>query len=160
MIYTGLIRLMLPGAKIIHARRDPVDTCLSCYTKLFAAEQAFTYDLTELGEFHLAYQRLMAHWRIVLPASTMIELDYESVVDDVEGVTRQMLDWLGLPWDPNCLEFHRTDRAVRTASVNQVRQPIYTTAKGRWRKHAANLSALLVALDHPEAPPSNLALRP
>jgi tetratricopeptide (TPR) repeat protein len=150
-IYTGLIHLMLPGAKVIHARRDAVDTCLSCYTKLFAAEQAFAYDLTELGDFHLAYQRLMAHWRSVLPASAMIEIDYESVVDDVEGVTRQLLDWLGLPWDPNCLEFHRTDRAVRTASVNQVRQPIYTTARGRWRKHAANLGTLLGALGHPEA---------
>jgi tetratricopeptide (TPR) repeat protein len=158
MIYTGLIHLMLPGAKIIHARRDPVDTCLSCYTKLFASEQAFTYDLTELGEFHLAYQQLMAHWRSVLPASAMIEIDYESVVDDVEGVTRQMLDWLGLPWDPNCLDFYRTNRAVRTASVNQVRQPIYVTAKGRWRKHAANLGTLLVALGHPESPLARTSL--
>ena len=137
---------MLPGAKIIHARRDPVDTCLSCYTKLFASEQAFAYDLTELGQFHVAYQQLMAHWRAVLPPSAFIEVDYEAMVDDVEAETRRLLDWLELPWDPNCLEFYRTDRAVRTASVNQVRRPIYKSAKGRWRKHAANLGPLLAAL--------------
>jgi hypothetical protein len=150
-LYAGLIHLMLPQAKIIHARRDPVDTCLSCYTKLFASEQAFAYDLTELGEFHRAYQHLMAHWRAVLPPSAFIEIDYEAVVDDVEGVSRRLLDWLELPWDPNVLEFHRTDRAVRTASVNQVRKPIYTSAKGRWRKHAANLGPLLNALGVTEA---------
>ena len=98
----GLVRLILPDARIIHCRRDPVDTCLSCYTKLFAGEQAFAYDQTELGRFHRAYQALMAHWRAMLPRSHFLEVDYEAVVDDVEAQVRRMLDFLGLPWDDAC----------------------------------------------------------
>ncbi len=147
----GLIRLALPDAKIIHSRRDPVDTCLSCYTKLFAGEQAFTYDQSELGRFHRAYQALMAHWRAVLPASHFLEVDYEAVVDDVEAQARRMLDFLGLPWDDRVLRFHETERPVRTASVNQVREPIYRTSAGRWKKHAAQLRPLLEALGVSEA---------
>ena len=124
-LLAGLIRLILPDARIIHCRRDPVDTCLSCYTKLFAGEQAFAYDQTELGRFHRAYQALMAHWRAILPASHFLEVDYEAVVDDIERQARRMLDFLGLPWDEACCSFHETERPVRTASVNQVRQPIY-----------------------------------
>jgi tetratricopeptide (TPR) repeat protein len=142
----GLIRLILPDAKIIHSRRDPVDTCLSCYTKLFAGEQPFTYDQTELGRFHRSYQALTAHWRNVLPDSHFLEVDYESVVDDTEGQARRMLDFLGLPWDERVLKFHETQRPVRTASVNQVREPIYRTSTGRWKKHAAQLEPLLAAL--------------
>jgi tetratricopeptide (TPR) repeat protein len=142
----GLIRLVLPEAKIIHSRRDPVDTCLSCYTKLFAGEQAFTYDQTELGRFHRSYSALMAHWRSVLPASHFLEVDYEQVVDDLTGEARRMLDFLKLPWDERVLKFHETERPVRTASVNQVREPIYRTSAGRWRKHAAQLGPLLAAL--------------
>jgi hypothetical protein len=144
-----LIRLTLPEARIIHCRRDPVDTCLSCYSKLFASEQSFTYDLAELGQFHRDYQALMEHWRAVLPASHFTEVDYEAVVEDTEGETRRLLDFLGLPWDDACLEFHRTARIVRTASVNQVRQPVYRTSSGRWRKHASNLGPLLAALQVP-----------
>ena len=142
----GAILAVLPDAKIIHSRRDPVDTCLSCYTKLFAGEQAFTYDQTELGRFHRAYQALMAHWRAVLPASRFLEIDYEAVVDDTEGQARRMLEFLGLPWDERLLRFHETERPVRTASVNQVREPIYRTSAGRWKKHAAQLGPLLDAL--------------
>jgi hypothetical protein len=141
----GLIRLVLPDAKVIHSRRDPVDTCLSCYTELFAGEQAFTYNQTELGRHHRAYQALMTHWRKTLPASHFIEVDYETVVDGVESQARRMLDFLGLPWDEAVLRFHETQRPVRTASVNQVRQPIYRTSAGRWRKHAAQLGPLLEA---------------
>jgi hypothetical protein len=155
----GLIRLILPEAKIIHSRRDPVDTCLSCYAKLFAGEQAFTYDQTELGRFHRAYQALMAHWRSVLPASHFIEVDYEAVVDDIEGQARRMLDFLGLPWDARVLKFHETERPVRTASVNQVREPIYRTSARRWKKHAPQLGPLLAALgtDRRESAPPSLA---
>jgi tetratricopeptide (TPR) repeat protein len=145
--YAGFIRLILPQARIIHCRRDPVDTCLSCYTKLFAAEQAFTYDQRELGRFHLGYQALMAHWRATLPASHFLEVDYEAVVADLESEARRMLEFLGLPWDEACLRFHETERPVRTASVNQVRQPIYRTSAGRWRRHAAQLRPLLEALN-------------
>jgi tetratricopeptide (TPR) repeat protein len=145
----GMIRLILPDARIIHCRRDPVDTCLSCYTKLFAGEQAFTYDQTELGRFHRAYQKLMAHWRATLPASHFLEVDYEAVVEDIETQVRRMLDFLSLPWDESCLRFHETERPIRTASVNQVREPLYRTSAGRWRKHASQLTQLLEALGVP-----------
>jgi tetratricopeptide (TPR) repeat protein len=145
--HAGLIRLVLPDARIIHCRRDPVDTCLSCYTKLFAGEQAFAYDQAELGRFHRSYQALMAHWRAVLPASHFVEFDYEAVVDDLEREARRMLEFLGLKWDARVLRFHEAERPVRTASVSQVRQPIYRSSAGRWRKHAAHLQPLLAALD-------------
>jgi tetratricopeptide (TPR) repeat protein len=145
-LLAGMIRLILPDAHIIHCRRNAVDTCLSCYTKLFAGEQAFAYDQTELGRFHRAYQALMAHWRSILPASHFLEVDYEAVVDNVERDARRMLDFLALPWDEEVLRFHETKRPVRTASVNQVREPIYRTSAGRWPKHAAYLQPLLKAL--------------
>ena len=145
-LYAGLIRLILPDARIIHCRRDPVDTCLSCYTKLFTSEQAFSYDLAELGGFHSAYQALMAHWRAALPASHFLDVDYEAVVADLEAEARRILGFLGLPWDDSCLRFHETERPVRTASVNQVRQPVYRSSAGRWRAHAAQLGPLLAAL--------------
>jgi hypothetical protein len=145
-LYCGLIRLILPDARIVHCRRDPVDTCLSCYTKLFVGEQSFSYNQTELGRYHRAYQALMAHWRSVLPASHFLEIEYEEVVKDIEGQTRRILDFLGLPWDEACLRFHETKRPVRTASVNQVRQSLYSTSVGRWRRHAAQLRPLLEAL--------------
>ena len=144
--YAGLIPLILSGARIIHCRRDPIDTCLSCYSKQFAGEQLFSYDQAELGQFHRDYQTLMAHWRTVLPAQCFIEVDYESVVDDLEGEAKRLIDFIGLPWDDACLNFHQTRRVVRTASVNQVRQPIYKTSKGRWQAHADHLRPLLAAL--------------
>jgi tetratricopeptide (TPR) repeat protein len=145
--HAGLIRLILPGARIIHARRDPVDTCLSCYSKLFESALNFTYDQTDLGRFYRDYQTLTAHWRAVLPSSHFLEVDYEAVVEDIESEARRMLAFLELPWDPACLEFHRVERPVRTASLNQVRQPIYRTSRGRWRKHAEALQPLLAALE-------------
>jgi hypothetical protein len=123
-----------------------VDTCLSCYSKLFTAEQKFTYDMTELGQFHRDYQGLMTHWRKTLPKSHFIEVDYESVVDNVEGEARRLIDFLGLAWDDACVRFYENRRTVRTASVNQVRQPIYSTSKGRWKAHASHLAPLLAAL--------------
>lgn len=144
--YAGLIPLILPGARIIHCRRDPVDTCLSCYSKQFAGEQLFSYDQAELGRFHRGYQMLMTHLRTVIPAQNFIEVDYEAVVDDLEGQARRLIEFIGLPWDDACLDFHKTERVVRTASVNQVRQPIYATSKGRWRAHAGQLGPLLAAL--------------
>jgi tetratricopeptide (TPR) repeat protein len=144
--YAGLIPMILPGARIIHCRRDAVDTCLSCYTKQFAGEQLFSYEQSELGQFYRDYQQLMAHWRQILPAQQFIEVDYESVVDDLETQARRLLAFLDLPWDAACLNFHETRRVVRTASVNQVRKPIYTSAKNRWQAHAAHLGPLLAAL--------------
>ncbi len=112
----------------------------------------FAYDLAELGRFHRGYQALMAHWRKVLPASHVLEVHYEAVVEDVESEARRLLDFLGLPWHDAVLRFHETERPVRTASANQVREPIYRTSAGRWRRHAAQLAPLLDALGV-EAPP-------
>jgi tetratricopeptide (TPR) repeat protein len=143
----GLIRLILPEARIIHARRNPVDTCVSCYSKSFSgANLPFTYDLTELGLYYRDYETLMAHWRGVLPPTHFLEVDYEAVVDDLEGQARRLIAFLSLPWDPTCLDFHRTRRVVHTASLNQVRKPIYRGSVGRWRRHAARLAPLLQAL--------------
>jgi hypothetical protein len=145
-VHAGLIRLILPEARIIHCRRDAVDTCLSCYTKLFTTEQRFTYDLAELGRFHRYYQALTDHWRATLPASHFIEVDYEAVVEDLERQARRLVAALGLPWDDRCLAFHETPRIVRTASLMQVRQPIYKSSAGRWKAYAAYLQPLLAAL--------------
>jgi tetratricopeptide (TPR) repeat protein len=146
-LYAGLIHLMLPNARIIHCRRDAADTCLSCYTKLFAAEQLFSYDLAELGSFHRAYERLAAHWRAMLPADRFLDVDYESVVDDLPAQARRLTDWLGIPWDENCLRFHETKRVIRTASLAQVRQPIYKSSKGRARRYAPYIEPLLAVLE-------------
>jgi len=145
-VHAGLILLMLPGAKLIHCRRNAVDTCLSCYSKIFTAEQAFTYDQTELGAFHRDYQRLAAHWRDVLPAESFLEIDYEAVVADLDAQARRLLAFLNLPWNDAVTKFHQTKRPVRTASVNQVRRPVYASSAGRGRAHEAQLGALLAAL--------------
>jgi tetratricopeptide (TPR) repeat protein len=146
-VNAGLIRLILPEARIIHSRRDPVDACLSCYTKDFESPAlAFAYDMTELGRYSRDYLALMAHWRSVLPESHFLEVDYEAVVDDLEREARRMIAFLDLPWDAACLDFHQTNRPVRTSSVNQVRRPIYRTSAGRWRAHADCIGPLLQAL--------------
>lgn len=145
-MHAGLVHMMLPNAKIIHSRRDPVDTCLSCYSKLFGGEQSFTYNQAELGQFHRDYQKLMAHWRAILPSSNFLEVDYEHVVEDIETQARRMLDFIGVPWNSDCLVFYETKRPVRTASVNQVRKPVYKSSAGRWRVHEKNLKPLLSAL--------------
>ena len=141
-LQVGLIRLILPNARIIHVRRDPVDTCLSCFSKLFAGEQPFTYDLRELGRFYRAYQRLMAHWRAVLPPGAMLDVEYEALVQDFAPQARRIVAHCGLEWDPACLEFYKTSRPVHTASMLQVRQPIYRSSVGRWRPDAALLRPL------------------
>ncbi|HUB11781.1 MAG TPA: sulfotransferase [Acetobacteraceae bacterium] len=148
-LYLGLIRLILPNARIIHIRRDPIDTCLSCFSKLFSGIQPFAYDLGELGRYYRAYERLMTHWRAVLPGEILLQMDYEALVDDFEPEVRRMVAHCGLPWDPACLEFHRTSRPVHTASMVQVRQPIYRGAIGRWRPDAALLAPLLLSLRGP-----------
>jgi tetratricopeptide (TPR) repeat protein len=148
-LYLGLIHLALPGARIIHVHRDPVDTCCSCFSLLFTGNLAFTYELGELGRYYRAYEALMAHWRSVLPKGVMLELAYEDVVDDLEGQTRAILAHCGLEWEPACLTFHRTQRTVRTASVAQVRRPIYRSSVGRSRRYRPLIGPLLEALEHP-----------
>jgi hypothetical protein len=145
-LYAGVIHLALPQARIVHVRRDPVDTCLSCYTKLFAAEQMFAYDLAELGRFYRGYEALMDHWRRVLPADRFLEIDYEAVVADLEGEARRLIAFCGEEWDEACARPHETERPIRTASLNQIRQPVYNSSVGRWKRHAAHLGPLLAAL--------------
>ncbi len=144
--FVGLIHLALPNAKIIHSVRDPIDTCVSCFSKLFSAEQNHTYDLAELGRYYRRYDRLMAHWRRVLPAGSFLDVRYEDVVDDLENQARRIIAHCGLPWDDRCLAFHKTDRPIRTASATQVRKPIYRNAVGRWRVYEDQLGPLLNAL--------------
>ena len=129
----GLIRMALPQARIIHVRRDPVDTCMSCFSKLFTSQLHFMYDLAELGRYYRAYEQLMEHWRRVLPPGVMIEVRYEDVVDDLEGQARRLIAHCGLDFDDRCLAFHRVPRVVRTASAAQVRRPLYHSSVGRWR---------------------------
>jgi tetratricopeptide (TPR) repeat protein len=145
-LHLGLIHLILPNARIIHTVRDPVDTCLSCFSKLFTGELPFAYELGELGRFHRAYQGMMAHWRAVLPSDTLLEVHYEATVSDFEGQARRIVAHCGLEWDPACLEFYKTSRPVHTASMTQVRQPIYSSSVGRWRPDELLLRPLLNAL--------------
>lgn len=145
-LFAGLIHRILPEARIVHVRRDPVDTCLSCYTKLFSREQLFSYDQVELARFYRSYERLMAHWRAVLPADRFLEVRYEEVVADIEPEARRLIDFCGLDWNPACVDFHTTARTIRTASVNQVRRPLYSSSIGRWRDYAGHLGPLLEAL--------------
>ena len=145
--FAGLIHLALPNARIVHSVRDPVDTCVSCFSKLFSAEQSHTYDLGEIGRYYKRYERLMAHWRRVLPAGRILDVRYEDVVAGLEKEARRIIAYCGLPWDDRCLSFHATQRPVRTASATQVRQPIYTSAVGRWRAYEEHLGLLLRALE-------------
>jgi tetratricopeptide (TPR) repeat protein len=145
-LFLGLIHLALPGARIIHVRRDPRDTCLSCYSKLFTAEQNFTYDLGELGRYYRKYAELTVHWRDVLPAGRVLEIRYEDVIADLEASARRIVDHCGLEWDPTCIAFHEARRPVRTASASQVRRPIYRSSEGRWRAYQHHLGPLLAAL--------------
>ena len=141
--YLGMIRLMLPNAKIIHAMRDPMDSCFSCYSRLFNDTMEFAYDLGTLGRYYVRYMKLMRHWHAVLPAGTILDLSYEELVADTEAQARRVLEFVGLPWDDNCLEFHRNQRHVKTASVAQVRKPIYQTSVARWQRFTTHLTPLL-----------------
>lgn len=141
-MYLGLIAAMFPAATIVHCRRDPVDTCISCYTTLFAEGQAWSFDLAATGRMFRRYWRLMEHWRKVVPGR-FVEIRYEQLVENPERQTRMLLDACGLDWEDRCLDFHNTRRAVTTASVQQVRQPIYTSSIGRWRAWQLYIQPLL-----------------
>jgi tetratricopeptide (TPR) repeat protein len=142
----GLIHLALPDAVIIHTVRDPVDTCISCFSRLFTEGNLQTHDLAELGRYYRHYKTLMAHWHRVLPPTRILDVIYEDTVADLEASARRILAHCGLPWDPRCLDFHLTERVVRTASATQVRRPIYTSSIGRWRAYEPFLAPLLAEL--------------
>jgi Flp pilus assembly protein TadD len=128
----GLIHLVLPGARIIHVSRDPIDTCLSCFSRLFTGALPYTYNLEELGRYYRAYRELMAYWKETLPAGTILDVRYEDIITDLEGQARRMFHYCGIPWNEACLRFHQTQRVVQTASAPQVRRPLYASSVGRW----------------------------
>jgi len=143
----GLIHLALPKARIVHMVRDPMDTCFSCYSQMFMGAAKFAYDLGELGRYYKAYADVMAYWRRILPAETMLEIRYEALVENFEPEVRRLIAFCGLDWEDACLRFFETRRAVRTASAVQVRQPLYKEAMGRWKPHAEWLGPLREAMD-------------
>ena len=146
-VAAGLAHLALPNARIIHIRRDPIDTCFSCFSTLFAADHPYAYDLGEIGRYYRAYAALMEHWLDLLPEEVMVEVQYETLVTDFEREARRIVAHCCLDWDDACLAFYRTQRPVQTASMLQVRQPIYQSSIGRWRPYEDWLGPLLAALD-------------
>lgn len=139
--HVGLIKLILPNAKIIDARRHPMACCFSGYKQLFAEGQEFSYDLDDLSTYYRDYVALMDHWQTVLP-SDVLQVNYEQVVGDLEGQVRRILDYCGLPFEPQTLQFHDTERSVRTASSEQVRQPLYRGGLDQWRHFSEQLQPL------------------
>ena len=150
--HIGLIHLMLPNARIIDARREPMACGFSNFKQLFAEGQEFSYDLEDTGRYYREYVSLMAHWDAVLPG-LVLRVQHEDVLDDLEGQVRRMLDYLDLPFEESCLRYFETERAVRTPSSEQVRQPIYRHGQEQWHNYAAWLDPLRRALGESLAPP-------
>ena len=143
--HLGLIRRILPHAKIIDARRAPLATCVANFRQLYAQGKNQSYDLTEIGDYYLRYLQMMEHWEAVLPGQ-VLRVQYEDVVADVETQARRILAHCGLPFEQGCVDFHRTKRSVRTPSSEQVRQPIYTRGLEQWRHFEPWLAPLKEAL--------------
>ena len=139
----GLIHSVFPNARIIHCRRNPVDVCLSIYFQNFSGHHPYAYDLDDLAFYHQEYQRLMAYWREVIPQDRLFEFDYENMVAEQESMSRKLLAFVGLEWEDACLDFHKNERAVQTASIHQVREKIYTRSVERWRNYEPYIRPLL-----------------
>lgn len=147
-LWIGLVHLLLPRARFVHCRRNPIDTCLSIYSIQFAQNWGFASDRAELAAYYRQYLRLMDHWRAVLPPGRLLEVDYERATAEPEPVARRLVEFCGLPWDPACLQPERNPDAVRTASKWQARQPIYRTSVERWRNYEPWLGELRSLVDH------------
>ena len=145
--HIGLIHLIMPNAKIIDARRYPLDCCFSMFKQLFAQGQEFTYGLKEAGSYYNSYVKLMNHWDKVLPGK-VLRVNNEDVIDDLEGQVRRILQFIDIPFEDSCVSFHKTERSVRTASSEQVRQPINKKGMGRWKPYAKHLKPLLESIDN------------
>jgi hypothetical protein len=141
-MHLGLIQLLFPQARIIHVRRDPVDTCVSCFTQEFTSAHAYAYDLKHLGAYYLQYERLMQHWMKVLTIP-ILNIRYEELVDNQEAVSRELVEFCGLEWDEAVLRFHESGRDVATASYDQVRKPMYKKSVQRWKHYEAHLGPLI-----------------
>ena len=144
-LYLGLIAVLFPNARIIHCRRNPIDTCLSCYEQDFIGRMSWAWDMTDLGLYYRQYDRLMVHWHKVL-RPPVLEVRYEHLVADLPGEARRIVAHCGLDWDDACLRFHETERAVKTFSQTQVRRPIYASSVGKWRRYEKHLGPLIEAL--------------
>lgn len=142
----GLIHATFPNARIFHVRRNPVDTCLSIFFQNFNCLHSYSFDMQDLVSHYREYQRLMAHWASVLPADRFFEFDYEDLVADQEGMSRRLIEFCGLEWDDACLNYYENDSAVKTASIWQVRQKIYTSSVERWRNYEPYIAPLLELL--------------
>jgi tetratricopeptide (TPR) repeat protein len=147
--YLGLIHSVLPNARIINLLRDPIDTCLSCYFQQFPPVLSYTMDLSDLADYYRDHHRLIDHWRRVLPPESFLDVPYAELTADQDKWTRRILEFVGLPWDERCLEFYKTERAVTTASVWQVRQKIYRTSVERWRNYEKFIGPLRSLRDLP-----------
>ena len=141
-LYLALVAAALPQARIVHLRRNPMDACYAMYKTLFRMAYPFSYDLDDLARYWLGYDTLMAHWRALLPPDRFLEIDYEALVDDQEAVSRRLLAHAGLAWDDACLHFERNPQPTLTASAAQVRQPIYRSSVGLWRRYERELAPL------------------
>lgn len=141
--YLGVIHSVFPNARIIYMQRDPIDTCLSCYFQQLSPGHNFTMDLSDLAHYYRQHERLMAHWRAVLPPGSILAVPYEELVADQETWTRKILDFVNLEWDERCLDFHKTERDVATASYWQVRQRIYHSSVERWRNYEKFIGPLM-----------------
>jgi hypothetical protein len=148
--HLALIHLILPNARIIDARREPMACCFSNFKQLFASGQQFTYSIEDIARYYRMYIELMAHWDAVLPGR-VLRVQHEAVVDDLEGNVRRILDFCGLDFEPACLDFHKTERTVHSASSEQVRRPIYREGVDQWRHYEPWLEPLKAALGPPAA---------
>ena len=144
--HIGLILATMPNAKVIDARRYPLDSCIGCYKQHFARGQTYTYDLFELAEFYLEYDEMMSHWQEVAP-DRVLRVQYEDVVNDLEDQVQRILDYCKLPFEQGCVDLHQTKRAVRTASSEQVRQPIYSGSIGTWQRFEKHITPLIEGLE-------------
>ena len=155
--HIGLIHLIMPNAKIIDARRYPLDCCFSMFKQLFAQGQEFSYGLAEAGSYYRNYVNLMDHWNSVLP-DKILRVNNEDVIEDLEGQVRRMLEFLELPFEEQCISFHETDRSVRTASSEQVRRPINKDGMERWKPYSKHLKPLVDSLGHQLLKPEDINL--
>jgi hypothetical protein len=145
-VHLGTIAYLLPRARVIHCRRNPLDNCISVFFQNFGGEHRYKWDLGDLGHYYRQYERLMQHWERVLP-NPLFEVRYEEMVADQENLSRRLIEFCGLEWDDSCLEFYKSERSVKTASHWQVRQPIYKSSAERWRRYEKHIGPLMEALE-------------
>ena len=142
----GFLKMILPNAKVINAQRNPLDSCISSYKQLFYKGQSWSYDLFEIAEYYLEYQRMMDHWHKLFPGE-ILDLKYENLINNQQDETESLLKYCGLEWEEQCLKFYETERSINTASSEQVRQPIYKGAMNAWKNYESHIGPLIETLE-------------